>query len=395
MTLPSPHGRLALATLLAFGLTLALLLLVNGDPLPAPEPARAPLEGPTGRTPGPTDAQIARLQAELRADPGASGGQLATAYLQKARETGDAAFYARAERLLRQAAERAPRDPGVLVGQGTLALARHDFAAALTLARRAHRLAPGTLAPYPVLVDALVELGRYGEAQRELQRMVDLKPSLPAYARISYFRELHGDLPGAADAMALAVSAGGAAPEAVAFARSQLGDLELARGRLAAAHSAFAGALAAVPGYVPALAGQARLAARRGELGSAIRAWRRIVARLPLPEHVVGLAEAELAAGRLAAGRRDLALVRAQKRLLGGAGVNTDVELAVFEADHGSPRRALAMARRAWASAPSVRSADALGWALVRSGRPREGLAWARQALRLGSVDASFLAHAG
>jgi hypothetical protein len=42
-----------------------------------------------------------------------------------------------------------------------------------------------------------------------------------------------------------------------------------------------------------------------------------------------------------------------------------------------------------------VRSADALGWALTRSGRPAAGLAWARRALRLGSLDAGFRYHAG
>src|SRR5258705_75025 len=57
--------------------------------------------------------------------------------------------------------------------------------------------------------------------------------------------------------------------------------------------------------------------------------------------------------------------------------------------------RALRLARRAWAAAPSVRSADALGWVLTRAGRPVEGLAWARRALRLGSRDPRFLLHAG
>jgi Flp pilus assembly protein TadD len=53
------------------------------------------------------------------------------------------------------------------------------------------------------------------------------------------------------------------------------------------------------------------------------------------------------------------------------------------------------LARRAWASAPSVRSADALGWALLRSGRPHAALTWLRRALRLGSVDPMFRLHAG
>ena len=122
---------------------------------------------------------------------------------------------------------------------------------------------------------------------------------------------------------------------------------------------------------------------------------RRVVARLPLPEHVIALGELQLAAGRPAAARRTLALVEAQRTLLAGAGVDTDAELAVFEAGHGSPRRAVALARRAWAAAPGIRSADALGWALTRSGRPRAGLAWARRALALGSLDPLLRFHAG
>jgi hypothetical protein len=67
----------------------------------------------------------------------------------------------------------------------------------------------------------------------------------------------------------------------------------------------------------------------------------------------------------------------------------------VFEADHGSTVRAVALARRAWAAAPGVRAADAMGWALTRSGHPRDGLRWARRALRLGSLDPVMRFHAG
>jgi tetratricopeptide (TPR) repeat protein len=394
MTLTHP-ARLALAALLAFGLGLAIsLALRDTSPMPG---APSSLLGGTARPAPGTDGEIARLQAAVRAAPGDPRREtdLADAYVQKVRETGDVGYYSRADGLLRRAAARAPRDPGVLISQGTLALARHDFAGALELGRRAQAAAPDSRAADPVVVDSLVELGRYRAAERALQAMVDAKPNLASYARVSYFRELHGDLDGAVAVMRRAIAAGGAVPENVAYVQSLLGHLELARGHQGEARAAFASSLRGVRGYVPALVGLARLDGARGDLDGAIRRWREVVERLPLPEYVVGLGEAELAAGRRADARRDLALVGAEQKLLASAGVNTDVELALYEADHGDRARGVELARRAWASAPSVRSADALGWALTRAGRPEAGLRWAHRALALGSLDAGLRFHAG
>jgi tetratricopeptide (TPR) repeat protein len=390
----SPLTYRVLAVLLSFAAALAAFVLLRG---PEPPAAAAPAAGAAARAPEDAGAEIARLQSAARAAPRdvAPRVALASAYLRKARESGDPGFYARAGELLRAALARRPGDHDALVASAGLALSRHDFRGALALARRARAARPDALAAYPALVDALVELGRFGTAERLLQRMVDAKPTLAGYARVSYLRELHGDVDGAAAAMRRAVAAGGPARESVAAVQALLGGLELARGRPAAARAAHRAALAAVPGYPAAEAGLARLDAARGDLDGAIRRWRALSARLPLPEYVLGLAEAELAAGRTRAGRRDLALIRAERRLLAGAGVDTDAELALYEADHGSPRRAVALAWRAWRAAPGLRSADALGWALTRGGRPAAGLRWARRALRLGSVDPLFRHHAG
>jgi tetratricopeptide (TPR) repeat protein len=344
-----------------------------------------------------TDDRIRALQGALRdgtTEPRAYA-LLGEAYLQKARETGDPSYYKRAEVAVAAALRRDPRDVTAVVGAGTLALARHDFSSALRRGLEARRLAPGLVRPYGVVADAQVELGRYRAAARTLQRMIDLKPNLASYARVSYFRQLHGDLAGAVEAMRLAASAGSDAPEHLAYVQTLLGDLEFERGRVAASGYAYRTALQSVPGYLPADAGLARVLAARGDLERAIRRYRGLVARRPLPEHVIALGELELAAGRPAAARRSFGLVGVQQRLLRASGVNADVELALFEADHGDPHRAVRLARRYWASAPSVRAADALGWALTNSGRPAAGLAWARRALTLGSRDPRFLYHAG
>src|SRR5213076_2805299 len=223
-----------------------------------------------------TDERIRGYQAAVRAQPGDAGlrAALGAAYLQKVRETGDPGFYARADAVLARARALAPSDYRVLAASGTLALARHDFSGGLAYGLAARRANPASDAPYPVIVDALVELGRYGAAGSELQRFVDAKPTLASYARVSYFRELHGDLDGAAQAMALAVSAGGDTAENAAYVQTLLGTLEFDRGRLAAAGQAYRLALTRFPRYVPAAAGLARVDAAAGRSGAAIRRYR-------------------------------------------------------------------------------------------------------------------------
>jgi tetratricopeptide (TPR) repeat protein len=388
--------RILPVAVLSFAATLAVLALGRdgSGAGPASRPAALPQALPPSAS---TDQRIRVLQDTVRAAPKRAAGYtlLAGAYLQKVRESGDASFYPRAQQAVDRALRLDPGDAGALTQRSALSLARHDFRAGLADARRARAAAPDVNKPFGVLVDALVELGRYRDAGRALQAMVDRRPDLPAYARVSYFRELHGDLDGAVAAMRRAAGAGGEVPESEAYVRTLLGGLELQRGRVGAARREYRRALLSVPGYPAAQAGLARVDVARGDPRGAIARLRRVVDRLPLPEHVIALGEAELAAGRTAAVRRDIGLVRAERRLLGRSGVNTDVELAIFEADHGRPERAVALARRAWASAPSVRSADALGWALTRAGRPREALPWARRALALGSRDPAFLYHAG
>lgn len=388
-----PPYRL-LVPLVAFAVTLAVLLVgQSGGGADVPSPSiGADLGAP--RAGG---ASIEQLQQTLRDEPSNAVAYTALGelYLQRARETADPAFYSRAEDAFGNARRLEPADAGPVTGLGTLALAKHDFRAALELGLEARRLAPDSPRPLAVLADAQVELGRHEAAARTLERMIGLKPNLASYARVSYFRELQGDLSGAAEAMELAVSAGSGTRENVAYVQTLLGNLELSRGRIGSARAAYRNALAGLPSYLPAEAGLARVDAARGDLDGAIGRYRRVVARFPLLEYAVALAEVELAAGRSEAARGNLELVRAQATLLRSAGVDVDVEIAIFEADHGSATEAVRLGRQALAAAPGVRSEDALGWALTRAGQPKRGLEHARRALRLGTRDASFLYHGG
>ncbi len=395
----APHTlrfKLAAAALAFAAVLLALRALDHSGTTPTVEGAGVAVR--EGTLPGATtDERIEALQAQVRSAPSdpEGYGELGLTYLQKVRESGDPSFYPKADGVFREALNRSPENFTATSGLGSLALARHDFAQALDLGRRARRLNPSIPRNYGVIADAQIELGRYAAAERTLQRWVNLKPELSSYARISYFRELHGDLRGALQAMRLAVSSGGDTPESFSYVQTLVGNLQLDSGAYAAAERAYRSVLDANPEYAPALAGLARLEAGRGEYGAAIVRYRDVVERLPLPEYVITLGEVEEAAGRAEAARGDYALVDVQARLLRSNGVNTDVDLALYEANHGDSRKAVVLGRRAWRAAPSVRSADAYAWALSAAGEDERALSLSREAMRLGARDPSFLYHAG
>jgi len=353
----------------------------------------------TGLAPGgDTVATVARLQAAVRANPADAKSLtlLGLAYGQRWRETGDASFVSLEARSLARARRLTPSDPLTIQALGSLALTQHRFHRALQLGREAVRLAPHTAGAYGVVGDAQIELGRYTEAFRSFQTMVDLKPSLSSYARVSYARELRGDLPGAIAAMRLALDAAAGDREGYAWTAVQLGKLEWLRGKGAAAAVLYRRALAVFPGYVYALDALAPVEAARGRLDRAISLERQAVEAIPLPQFVAQLGDLLERAGRPRQARAQYSTVLAIERLLTANGFSVDLEAAQFRADHAiEPVRTVALARAARADRPSILGDDTLAWALARAGRCDEALGWSRRALRLGTHDWLLFFHRG
>jgi tetratricopeptide (TPR) repeat protein len=345
-----------------------------------------------------TEREIAKRYEVVRTAPDTVEAYvlLGDAYLQHVRETADPQDYGRAQAALEEARSRAPDNADALVGLGVLALARHDFAGALKLGQQAVALAPSSSRAQGVIVDALTELGRYDEAIDSAQRMVDLRPDLASLSRVAYQRELRGDVDGAIEAMARAFdAAAGTRPENREYLRVLIGDLYLLKGDAAKATQIYRASLDVIPGFVPANAGMARAAVARGDLTSAIDYYRKATDALPLPELLVAQGEAEEAAGLANEANQTYALVRAMVKLYAANGVNVDLELALFEANHGDANAAVDLARRAYSTQPNVKAADALSWALYRAGHTGEAAAYSAEALRLGTQYPSFAYHAG
>jgi len=111
---------------------------------------------------------------------------------------------------------------------------------------------------------------------------------------------------------------------------------------------------------------------------------------------VIALGELYESSGRPADAKRQYDLVRAMQQLNASAGVDVDVELSLFDADHGAdPAATVERARAAYARRPSIYAADALAWALYAAGDYTAARSYSQEALHLGTRDATLHYRAG
>lgn len=186
--------------------------------------------------------------------------QLSQAYIQEARITGDYNYYDQAcIKLLNSVLAKDPQNFEALSTLATVYLSQHHFQQGLELGLRAKKINPHAAYIYGVLTDGYVELGKYDTAVNTVDSMCAIRPDLRSYSRISYVREIYGDIPGAKDAMKMAVEAGLPGMEQTEWARVYLGRLYEMTGNIDTAQFYYEESNAIRPNYAYALAGLGRI----------------------------------------------------------------------------------------------------------------------------------------
>jgi tetratricopeptide (TPR) repeat protein len=323
---------------------------------------------------------------------------LALALSRRARETSDVRYYNQAEETLKKSFEISA---GNFDGERIrvwLLLGKHEFARAREAAMQLNKRNPDDVMVYGFMTDANVELGKYKDAEKSAQMMLDLRPgNMPGITRGAYLRELFGDVDGALELMNMALtSTPPTEVEDAAWITTQIAHLNLSVGRIAEAENQLQQALRLFPGYHYALGNLAKVRIQQKRFAEAVDLLQQRYAAAPHAENLYDLAEALELAGRKT--QADAAFQEFEKKSLAETGIadNSNHELILYYADHKKqPYKALEVAEREYARRHDILTLDCYAWALHTSGQDREARKQIDAALSVGVRNARILRHAG
>jgi tetratricopeptide (TPR) repeat protein len=362
--------------------------------------------------PSETDRRIRTLQDHIKQAPGDFAGYdgLGFAFFQKARETGDIAYYDLAEQTLNQALAVTPQDfraADPLLHMALVYMGEHRFSDALRYAQKAIGTGSGNLSAFAIEGDAYTDMGDYEEAAAAYNAAQSLgratsSPLAVTYtndSRIAYLRFLHGD---SAEAIRMMKSAIAAAlqinipRENLAWLYFELGERYFQTGDLGNADLSYHSGIVADANHYRSIAGLAKVRAAQGRLEESIQLYQRSIAIIPFPAYVAELGDVFKQAGRTKEAQQQYDLVEYIGHLGKLNQVLANRELALFYADRGIKLpKALELARNELELRHDIYTWDTLAWVLYRNGLCREAAEPIEKALALGTNDSLLLFHAG
>jgi tetratricopeptide (TPR) repeat protein len=359
-----------------------------------------------------TNDLIKTLQSRVRRYPEDYAGfaGLGAAYLQKGRETGDAADFELAKGALEKSLDLLSNDPAAAFAMTQMAvvcMAEHRFDDALAWAQRALALGSGDPSPWAIAGDALADMGDYAGASQAYSKLDTLYGSVDEKLAFSYQRDtrtsflrfIAGDTAGAIDLMRSAVQKAiemRMPVENIAWSEYQLGEELFQTGEMAPAEKAYLAALEEYPGYYRGLAGLAKVRAAQGRYTDAVDLFKKAIAAVPYPEYAAALGDVYQKLGNAQEAKKQFELVEFIGYL---SQINQQIhnrDLALFYADHNLKlNESLELARKELEVRHDIYSWDVLAWCLYKNGRFQDAAEAISHALSQGTRDAQLFFHAG
>ena len=327
--------------------------------------------------------------------------QLAGQYLQRYRETGDIGDVLRAQHMAERSLSIAPRNIAATAEMATVMLTLHRFRESLHFIERNLRYDPYAADFRSQQANVLMELGRYEDAARALDRIrPNQRSSVSAETARARYDELTGHLTRARRVLADALAQYETLPDAPAQAKAwyffRSGELAFEAGDNAVAIDDEGEALALFPTDNLALKDLAKFELANHDARQALQAATKGAAVTPFPETLGYEADARAALGdaRGAAATRDL--IFAIERVGNAYNVN-DRLLAIYYADHRlRPHDAYVIAlRETSVRGDEIYAQDTLAWAAAMDGRWNVAERAAREATRYDTEDPIVQFHAG
>lgn len=278
--------------------------------------------------------------------------------------------------------------------KASVELSQHEFAKALVTGEEALKLNPYNSGIYGVLTDANVELGHYDKAVEMADKMVGIKPDLRSYSRVSYLREIHGDVPGAIEALTMAVSAGAPGADNTAWCMVTLGKLYLEYGKTLEAEKIFQAILEERPDYPFALEGLAAVEMERKNYSIAEQHLEKAKVIIPEVGFYEKLAVIYQETGREADYKRTIDEVIEMMKDDATHGHNMDLEFAkVYLELFKNPDMAIKFALNEYAARPeNIDVNGVLANIYVAKGDHKKAEGHRTKALRTGSKKPDLLA---
>ncbi len=286
--------------------------------------------------------------------------KLSEIYIYEARVTGEHPYYYNAalstlNETLKDTNKLTPDQHfTALFYKSTVQLSQHKFNEALITGKKALALNNTNSGIYGVLVDANVEIGNYKEAVANCDKMISIRPDLRSYSRISYLREIYGDLKGSMKSMEQAIEAGAPYSEYKCWTIVTMGKMLENHNQLDSAMAYYQFAMKERENYPFGIAGMASIEGKRGNYAKADSLYSVALKAVPEIGFLMDKAKLYQAQGKTAEVKKLIPEIESMFKEDLESGHNVNMEYAFFLMDFKKDyKRALSLGQQEYKSRPN------------------------------------------